>query len=1124
MINPVRANWKNIGIELNIDMGTLNAIETRQNSDPDKCLPEMLDIWLKQVDPLPSWESLAEALESPPIGEGHLAQQILREKYCQPSERQTESCGVPQPSPVESDAEFTKKYSKHLKAKYSGQSVPVNDKWPPTPLKKYINLACINRQSITKDEANEFTKCTIRGNIDDIYYDKSQISMEQVAVMRKKPDIDEMTYPKVILVAGAPGVGKTTFAWELCRKWAHGELLQHFELVILLRLRDRSSREAKELIDLFPYPKKTFSESLVDEALERNGEGVLFLLEGFDELPVNLRTESSIYIDLIKGDLLPSASVLVTSRSYAVSDFQCKYSERMSQWVEILGFTRQQIDEYLIAYSGNDPKLLNQLRRYVSFNPPIHAAMYIPLNTVIVCEIYKDCSKGDCIIPSTMTELYTAFSMTLLIRYICDQEKCFRVRKMNRFEDLPLSIYDKFLALCKLASDGISNNQQLIFTDLPEDMDTLGFMQSVSELHISSGVSVSSNFLHLTIQEFLAAYHLSLQPSHVHIDLLKRPDSQQLYLRRKPSSSPDSSGTVAKFLAGITKLLSDHFCEQLPVPTSDLAVVDMKLPSMIGGRTQSSMHGVKLNTTTQPQPKIFGRDGRTKVEVQCHVSLTGNISHCVWLYESQNKEILQARFGCKTILVRITSDMTPMDCFAAGWCIGNLSSCKWKLCFIGKLSLDCIEMLHAGIIRANTYDDRKMCELLIAIIGDGVMNSDEETLKHIFHMLESEFEIMKVAYYYCRDEGGIDGGKNMYLTSCIEQSVCLKEVELVSAVHSHSWCWNRYDKENHFGSLPAVFKAMQLNNSVEKLKLVNVEFDIKAMLTHIKRTLTHLSIQNIEYLHEENGDLQQLLCFADSSLTSLDLTLSNVVNGEMVALLIRNKTALMTLSLKQCRLHKCNIAGVTEALKTNKILTKLDLSANYLDVNQTTLLFRVFTENQNTTLETLDVSDNEYSIRALEEMLISNICLHCLSITITPARFDVPSSFYFCTEYDHRITEYHHGIIDKQPTQTFFRDSSHYQEVVRSARHDPHSRAELCSIPGVLAYVAELETIDSVCQAIISALKKNATLQRLIIHTLFDGILVPTLTQCQDYDKVKNKIQIIQSSNPCFKMKTKSDD
>ena len=672
----VRANWKNIGIELEIAIGTLKAIEKRCNCDPDECLPEMLDIWLKQVDQHPSWESLAEALESRPVGEGHLAEQI-RKKYCKPSETQSGSCGIP--PPVESNQDIIMKYSGYLKAKY-GKTAPRNDKWPPTPFKKYINLACINKQSVAKNKANEFTKYTIRGDIDDICHEKSPISMEQVANMRT----DSKEYPEIVLVAGAPGVGKTTFAWELCRRWAHGGLLKHYELVILLRLRDRTSREAKELVELFPYPDKSFTKRLSDEALERNGEGILFLLEGFDELPQTMRSGSSIYIDLIKGDLLPSASVLVTSRPYAVSVFHWKYSQRISQWIEILGFTKKQIDEYLVSYSINDPKLLNQLQRFVSLNPPIHAAMYIPLNTVIVCEVYSNSRKGDCVIPSTMTELYTAFSLTLLIRYLCDQEQGSRVRYLGRFEDLPPEVYQKFLTLCELAYEGITKHQQVIFTDLPEDIDTLGFMQSVPELHVSSGVSVSYNFLHLTIQEFLAAYYLSLQPSDTQKGWLQRnkgSKSPLFFILDSDCSTPDSTGTVTKFLAGITKLQIDCVSEWLPKPSPDLVSVEVPLPTGNLRRSQTSRFDYGLNTATQLQPKIYGRDDGGTAYVQGHISLTNDSSLCVWLYESQNKEMLQVKFGSKTILVRITPDMTPMDCFATGWCIGNMSCCEWKLFF-----------------------------------------------------------------------------------------------------------------------------------------------------------------------------------------------------------------------------------------------------------------------------------------------------------------------------------------------------------------------------------------------------------------------------------------------------------
>ena len=76
-----RAKWYDIGIELKLSTGTLNAIREDFPRAAD-CLREICIHWLRCINPCPSWEALAKTLESPPVGEGHLAQQ-LRDKYSQ---------------------------------------------------------------------------------------------------------------------------------------------------------------------------------------------------------------------------------------------------------------------------------------------------------------------------------------------------------------------------------------------------------------------------------------------------------------------------------------------------------------------------------------------------------------------------------------------------------------------------------------------------------------------------------------------------------------------------------------------------------------------------------------------------------------------------------------------------------------------------------------------------------------------------------------------------------------------------------------------------------------------------------------------------------------------------------
>ena len=71
-----RAKWYNIGVELQVDPGTLDAIKGN-NEDIDGRFTATLNTWLKMVKPKPTLAALAEALQSPTVGFGHLAEEIL---------------------------------------------------------------------------------------------------------------------------------------------------------------------------------------------------------------------------------------------------------------------------------------------------------------------------------------------------------------------------------------------------------------------------------------------------------------------------------------------------------------------------------------------------------------------------------------------------------------------------------------------------------------------------------------------------------------------------------------------------------------------------------------------------------------------------------------------------------------------------------------------------------------------------------------------------------------------------------------------------------------------------------------------------------------------------------------
>ena len=132
-----------------------------------------------------------------------------------------------------------------------------------------------------------------------------------------------------------------------------------------------------------------------------------------------------------------------------------------------------------------------------SENPAINSLMYVPLNAAIIVQIYLDC-KSDALLPHTLTELYTLLCLTILNRDL-------KIR-VDKFEDLPADLHEQFLHLSQIAFEGILK-EEIIFHTLPPGLVHFGFLDAVSALY--GGGRVSYNFLHLTLQEFFAAYHIS---------------------------------------------------------------------------------------------------------------------------------------------------------------------------------------------------------------------------------------------------------------------------------------------------------------------------------------------------------------------------------------------------------------------------------------------------------------------------------------------------------------------------------------------------------------------------------------------------------------------------------------
>ena len=165
-----------------------------------------------------------------------------------------------------------KEYADSLRAYYTQHELS-SSKWPHAP--KYINLAVINsdvhanrKELLQVQQQNHF--------VDDILEWKNSIAMQDIL---KPNSVSGHTYPVTqVLIEGAPGIGKSTFAWEMCQKWSQHQIFNEYSLVVLLKFRDKRIQEAKSVSDLFHHPNPKLQSDIVHDIELVGGHGLLLIL------------------------------------------------------------------------------------------------------------------------------------------------------------------------------------------------------------------------------------------------------------------------------------------------------------------------------------------------------------------------------------------------------------------------------------------------------------------------------------------------------------------------------------------------------------------------------------------------------------------------------------------------------------------------------------------------------------------------------------------------------------------------------------------------------------------------------------------------------------------------------
>ena len=369
---------------------------------------------------------------------------------------------------------------------------------------------------------NHFLKKMDRHEIFDVYkkVPESSIRLEKIKDLFYPNKDTKGNSPRTILAVGRPGIGKTVLTEKIIRDWANGidefycdkivflykfrwfniiDELQNLSLKTFLRYGTGLTEEKFESIfeEILKEPQKAIF--IFDGLDEFDGEMINYLDQsrGLPNDPNSCMSGMTLFIKLAYGNLLQGATVLVTSRPTADHFYSRLNFDRS---VEIIGFTSDKIEEYVSKFCDNIDRhdLKQRIWNHVSSSSDLLNLCYIPVNCFIVCVTLSGClihpRNETGALPTTLTELYQTAIDHFAAHHNKNMDETFSEQTLRKLQEL--------------AFHGIEH-RQLVFNkqSFDKQMKMSGLVNSLSNPIFP--VQTQFCFIHLTVQEFLAAKHVT---------------------------------------------------------------------------------------------------------------------------------------------------------------------------------------------------------------------------------------------------------------------------------------------------------------------------------------------------------------------------------------------------------------------------------------------------------------------------------------------------------------------------------------------------------------------------------------------------------------------------------------
>ena len=325
-----------------------------------------------------------------------------------------------------------------------------------------------------------------------------------------------------VLLDGSPGSGKTVLCHHYCKRWAEGSLLEAYFLVVYIALRDIDASSASRIEDLLSYGKDSLKKAVADELQTTSGEGTLFILDGWDELQHELQHKQSLVCKILLRKVLPKCSVLITSRPHCSA--WLKQSMIVTKHLILIGFTEDQVKKCVASEFCKNPSDGDKFVSMLESRPDLAKLCNIPLNLAILMYMYK---ANNHTLPNTMTKIYQKFMINALHYHMSKSTLSAEIVEFHTINELPCFERELYKAMRKLSFDELCNGE-LVFSrfcleryhsDLPKN--ALGLM-TATKTFTDTGIKCKYQFIHATVQEFLAAEELSIQTPDNQVDFLRQ--------------------------------------------------------------------------------------------------------------------------------------------------------------------------------------------------------------------------------------------------------------------------------------------------------------------------------------------------------------------------------------------------------------------------------------------------------------------------------------------------------------------------------------------------------------------------------------------------------------------------